>query len=52
MSGPHWPWLHGPTERPDPRVGERSLSAVRGDEPARMSWDEWLNQPTTQPQVQ
>jgi hypothetical protein len=25
----HWSWLHGPTDRPDPRVGEMSLSAAR-----------------------
>lgn len=26
----HFTWLHGPADRPDPRVGLQSLSAARG----------------------
>lgn len=45
----HWDWLHGPTDNPDPRVGDMSASAahrhraMRGAE--RLMWDHWLNQP-------
>lgn len=44
---PHWGWLHGPAKKPDPRVGERSLSAARRDQPAdlpRVPWDDWLHE--------
>jgi hypothetical protein len=44
---PHWDWLHGPADSPDPRVGERSASAAHQDRPSQpgTAWDYWLHQP-------
>lgn len=46
---PHFSWLMGPTDHPDPRVGEMSASAAhRGPHnPVLNVWDGWLNQPAS-----
>lgn len=43
----HWDWLHGPAQKPDPRIGDMSAStAHRGPTgPVLHVWDHWLNQP-------
>lgn len=42
---PHWPWLMGPADKPDPRVGETSASASHRGTYGGHVWDHWLNQP-------
>lgn len=45
---PHWTWLHGPVDNPDPREGDMSASAAnrQGQSPFEKTlWDMWLGQP-------
>jgi hypothetical protein len=45
MTDPHWDWLHGPANKPDPRVGDMSASAANRHRHGGYVWDYWTNQP-------
>jgi len=44
---PHFSWLMGPIDQPDPRVGDMSASTANRNPNGfeKALWDLWLNQP-------